>query len=98
MMQRMDLIYRTYEVTGTLVGADGTMLPDVTVIFDQAQWSAGRWTSRLPEAGLGDVCAAMDGQGRTIDNSTMPPTFFPWRFQPDEPLPSQPADIVIINP
>ena len=98
MMQRMDLLHYTYEATGTLVGADGTMLPDVTVIFDQAQWSAGRWTSCPPEAGLGDVCGAIDGQGCTIDRSTMPPTFFPCCFQPDEPLPSQPADIVIINP
>ncbi|AEJ40906.1 hypothetical protein TPY_2746 [Sulfobacillus acidophilus TPY] len=97
-MQRMDLVHYTYEVTGTLLGADGTTLSGVTVVFDQAQWHAGHWTTRPPEKGLGDVCGVVDAQGRSVDNTTMPATFFPWRFQPDEPLPGPATDLEVIDP
>ncbi len=85
-----------YEATGTLVGANGEQIHG-TVSFDQGLLGREGWVAADPTDHLGDVCAARDDAGRLLDATTRPPAFFPWRFRPDEPLPSPPSDCAVLK-
>jgi hypothetical protein len=94
-MQRLDRDALVYMATGTMVGANGQQIP-ATVYFDQGAYDGSRWVALDPTDHLGDVCAAVDNAERPIDSTTVPAAFFPWRFHPDEPLPSTPYDCSIV--
>ena len=85
----------TYEATGILLGANGEQIHG-TVSFDQGMFASEGWVAADPTDHRGDVCGAHDDAHRPIDSTTVPAEFFPWRFHPDEPLPSTPYDCPVV--